>query len=219
MPRSGRIRHDGNRIAHAPMRLAFPRPRWAPASGSAAGYIAGGTWAGLCSSICATGTGGPAVVYPPGPARDHGAGCRSGSGDRHPGPRHGCAAARGGPRRGSRIPRGRGSRHGLDVVGPAATPAIPVARKERKTSRRKSSGLRHRVLDLRRPSSSANVLRHRLMQATRRYSRFPRVSRDRDARSSPSPRPRARATIWCRVACIPASSTRCRNPRSSTSSC
>jgi aspartyl-tRNA synthetase len=59
---------------------------------------------------------------------------------------------------------------GLDVVGPAVTPTIPVARKEREELPAEELRLRHRVLDLRRPELQRNlVLRHRLMQATRRY--------------------------------------------------
>jgi aspartyl-tRNA synthetase len=58
----------------------------------------------------------------------------------------------------------------LDVVGPAVTPVIPVARKEREELPAEELRLRHRVLDLRRPELQRNlVLRHRLMQATRRY--------------------------------------------------
>ena len=59
---------------------------------------------------------------------------------------------------------------GLEVVGPAATPAIPVARKEKEDLPAEELRLRHRVLDLRRPELQRNiVLRHRLMQAARRY--------------------------------------------------
>ena len=58
----------------------------------------------------------------------------------------------------------------LDVVGPAVTPVIPVARKEKEDLPAEELRLRHRVLDLRRPELQRNlVLRHRLMQATRRY--------------------------------------------------
>ena len=58
----------------------------------------------------------------------------------------------------------------LEVVGPAQTPAIPVARKEKEDPPAEELRLRHRVLDLRRPELQRNlVLRHRLMQATRRY--------------------------------------------------
>ena len=58
----------------------------------------------------------------------------------------------------------------LEVVGPAATPAIPVARKEKEDLPSEELRLRHRVLDLRRPELQRNILlRHRLMQAARRY--------------------------------------------------
>jgi aspartyl-tRNA synthetase len=59
---------------------------------------------------------------------------------------------------------------GLEVVGPAQTPAIPVARKEKEELPAEELRLRHRVLDLRRPELHRNlILRHRVMQATRRY--------------------------------------------------
>src|SRR5688572_9022037 len=58
----------------------------------------------------------------------------------------------------------------LEIVGPAQTPAIPVARKEKEELAAEELRLRHRVLDLRRPELQRNIiLRHRLMQATRRY--------------------------------------------------
>jgi aspartyl-tRNA synthetase len=58
----------------------------------------------------------------------------------------------------------------LEVVGEAQTPAIPVARKEKEDLPAEELRLRHRVLDLRRPELQNNlILRHRLMQATRRY--------------------------------------------------
>ena len=59
---------------------------------------------------------------------------------------------------------------GMEIVGPAQTPAIPVARKEKEDLPAEELRLRHRVLDLRRPELQGNLtLRHRLMQATRRY--------------------------------------------------
>jgi aspartyl-tRNA synthetase len=58
----------------------------------------------------------------------------------------------------------------LEVIGPAVTPAIPVARKEKEDLPAEELRLRHRVLDLRRPELQRNmILRHRLMQAARRY--------------------------------------------------
>ena len=56
------------------------------------------------------------------------------------------------------------------VVGPAATPVIPVARGKGEVLPAEELRLRHRHLDLRRPELQRNIiLRHRLMQATRRY--------------------------------------------------
>jgi aspartyl-tRNA synthetase len=57
----------------------------------------------------------------------------------------------------------------ITIVGPATTPAIPVARGRGEKLPAEELRLRHRVLDLRRPELRDNiVLRHRLAQRTRR---------------------------------------------------
>jgi aspartyl-tRNA synthetase len=55
------------------------------------------------------------------------------------------------------------------VVGPATTPAIPVARSKNDKLPAEELRLKHRLLDLRRPEMAANmILRHRLLQRARR---------------------------------------------------
>src|SRR5512146_830022 len=57
----------------------------------------------------------------------------------------------------------------LRVVGPASTPAIPVARARGEPLPAEEQRLRHRYLDLRRPELLRNfILRHQLMQTARR---------------------------------------------------
>jgi aspartyl-tRNA synthetase len=58
---------------------------------------------------------------------------------------------------------------GFRIVGPAETPAIPVARKEGEELAAEELRLKHRILDLRRPELQHNLmLRHRLLQRCRR---------------------------------------------------
>ncbi len=58
----------------------------------------------------------------------------------------------------------------LRVVGPASTPAIPVARGKNELLAAEELRLKHRHLDLRRDDLQRNLLlRHRLLQGTRRF--------------------------------------------------
>jgi aspartyl-tRNA synthetase len=72
----------------------------------------------------------------------------------------------------------------VELIGPAETPAIPVARGKGEKLAAEELRLRHRHLDLRRPELQENlVLRHRLMQTTRKYLDEQRLSRNRNTDS------------------------------------
>lgn len=56
----------------------------------------------------------------------------------------------------------------IDILGPARTPVVPVARREGEELAAEELRLRHRILDLRRPELQHNlILRHRLLQQAR----------------------------------------------------
>jgi len=78
--------------------------------------------------------------------------------------------------------------------------------------------LKYRYLDLRRPETAEDDAHPHPAGAGARAAGSTRAaSRTSRRRSSPRPRPRARAISWCRRACTPASSTRCRSRRSCSS--
>jgi aspartyl-tRNA synthetase len=78
--------------------------------------------------------------------------------------------------------------------------------------------LKYRYLDLRRDSMQANMTLRSDVVASIRRRMWDRASANTRRRSSRPPAPRARATSSCPRGSIPASSTRCRRRRSSSSS-
>ena len=78
--------------------------------------------------------------------------------------------------------------------------------------------LQYRFLDLRRETLHKNIMQRLAITASIRKRMTEAGSSSSRRRSSPRRRPRARATSSSPRAFMPASSTRCRRPRSSTSS-
>jgi aspartyl-tRNA synthetase len=79
--------------------------------------------------------------------------------------------------------------------------------------------LKYRFLDLRRETLHKNIVTRTKVIASMRQRMHETGFTNTRRRSLRRLRPRARATSWCRAVSIPASSSRCRRRRSSTSSC
>ena len=162
-----------HRAAHPSRRRAHPGRARASRSGSAGGCTAGAISAGWCSSICATAPGwcsSPAIrEWTPPEVMERAAGLGAETVVLVTGT---VAAAAGARARPATWPRARSRCTSPD----SRSSGRPRRRRFRWRGRRRRSSpaeelrLRHRFLDLRRPELQRNlVLRHRLMQATRRY--------------------------------------------------
>ena len=103
----------------------------------------------------------------------------------------------------------------IRMLNEAKTPPFPIAEDSPVSE---DVRLRYRYLDLRRPRLQHNIgLRHRVTIGDPAVLRRAGLLGDRDADPRRSRRRRARATTSCRAACTPASSTRCRSRRRSSS--
>ena len=105
------------------------------------------------------------------------------------------------------------------IVGPADTPAIPVARGRGEKLPAEELRLKHRNLDLRRGEMQKNlILRHKLQQTTRRFlDERGYLEIETPILSKPAPSGARDYVVPSRVHRV--SSTRCRNRRRCTSSC
>lgn len=103
----------------------------------------------------------------------------------------------------------------LRVLGEAETPPFEIVEN---STVKEELRLKYRYLDLRRPDMQRALLaRHRIVKCARDYfddNGFVEIETPMLVKSTPE----ARAITLCRAACIRASFSRCRSPRSSTSS-
>ena len=200
----------------------IPAARCAPSTSARrsawpAGCIASAITASCCSSTCATTTASRSASSRPTPSAFAVAeAVRARERHRRRRPRHRRA------RRRTSIPRCRPARSrscvdAIEVLSPAETLPFQVAGTQEIPEEQR---LRYRFLDLRREKMHANiVLRSQVISSIRRRMQRAGLPRVPDADPDVELARRARATTSCRAASIPASSTRCRRRRSSSSSC
>lgn len=103
----------------------------------------------------------------------------------------------------------------IEILNAAATPPFQIDDENLSENVR----LTNRVIDLRRPAMQKNLrLRYKVAMGVRNHldkQGFIDIETPMLTRSTR----KAPATTWCRPACIRASSSRCRNRRSCSSSC